>query len=295
MQMEYKGGNVSQVSFLFGTVGTPHSKPKSPGGTVGGVMHIRELGLNAMEIGWVRSVRVSDSTCAKIKDTAREREVALSVHAPYYINLNADDEEWPKSRGRLMDAARAGYKSGATDIIFHPGSYFDRPPKEVLKGVVPRLEGCVEELREGGFAVTLRPETMGKAAMLGSLEDTLEMSQLSGVEPCLDFAHLHARTGDGSMNSYDEWMEVFDRYVEALGPGSLKRLHCHVSGIDYTEKGEQEHLIFEEADFDLDGLLRALDAADAQGRLLCESPILEDDAVVMRDRWFELSGETEGE
>lgn len=284
---------MSDVSFRFGTVGTPHSKPKSPGGTVGGVMHIAELGMDAMEIGWVRSVRVSDKTCAKIMETAQEHAVALSVHAPYYINLNADDEEWPKSRERLMDAARAGYKSGATDIVFHPGSYFERSPADVLQVVMPRLEGCVKELKEDGVQVTLRPETMGKGAMLGSLEDTLEMSRLPGVEPCLDFAHLHARPGDGSMNSYDEWMETFEAYVAALGPESIKQIHCHVSGIEYTEKGEQEHLIFEEADFDLDALLRALQSAGGQGRLLCESPILEEDALVMRERWFALSGESE--
>jgi len=286
---------MSNLSFQFGTVGTPHSKPKSPGGTVGGILHIRELGLDAMEIGWVRSVRVSDKTCAKIKKTAEEEDVALSVHAPYYINLNADEEEWPKSRERLMDAARAGFKSGAPDIVFHPGTYFERPPEEVIEVVLPRLAGCLEELDEGGFEITLRPETMGKGAMLGSLSDTLEMSQLTGVEPCLDFAHLHARPGDGSMNSYDEWMEVLERYQQALGPDSLKRIHCHVSGIEYTEKGEQNHLVFEEADLDLDGLLRALQAAGAKGRLLCESPILEEDALVMRDRWLSISGESLGD
>jgi deoxyribonuclease-4 len=244
-----------------------------------------------MEIGWVRSVRVSDKTCAEIKVAAEEQDVDLSVHAPYYINLNADDEEWPKSRERLMDAARAGYKSGATDIVFHPGTYFDRPPKEVLELVIPRLEGCLVELEEEEISVILRPETMGKGAMLGSLEDTLEMSQLSGVEPCLDFAHLHARPGDGSMNSYDEWMKVLERYQRVLDSEALARLHAHVSGIDYTEKGEQNHLNFEEADLDLDALLRALKAAGAKGRLLCESPILEEDALVMRDRWIAVSGE----
>ncbi len=283
---------MSKVSFRFGTVGTPLSKPKSPGGTVGGILHIRELRLDAMEIGWVRSVRVSDKTCAKIKEVALEHDVHLSVHAPYYINLNADAEEWPKSRERLMDAARAGFKSGATDIVFHPGTYFDRPPEEVLKLVIPRLEGCLEELGEEGISVTLRPETMGKGAMLGSLDDTLQMSQLPGVEPCLDFAHLHARPGDGSMNSYDEWMEVLERYEGVLGLNALARIHGHVSGIDYTEKGEQNHLNFEDADLDLNALLRALQAAGAKGRLLCESPILEEDALVMRDRWFTVSGES---
>lgn len=281
---------MSNSSFVFGTVGTPKSKPKSPGGSVGGVLHIAELGLGAMELGWVRSVRVSESTAQKIKDAADEEGVALSVHAPYYINLNGDEEEWPKSRERLMDAARAGYLSGATDIVFHPGSYFERPPAEVLKVVIPRLEGCVKELREEGNPVVLRPETMGKGAMLGSLEDTLEMSQLEGVEPCLDFAHLHARTGDGSMNSYQEWMEALEAYADALGEESLQRLHCHFSGIEYTEKGEQNHLFLEESDFDVSGWLKALKETGAGGRLLCESPTMEDDARYVKERWEELIG-----
>jgi deoxyribonuclease-4 len=135
-------------------------------------------------------------------------DVAISVHAPYFINLNADDEEWPKSRKRLMDAAYYGYLAGATDIIFHPGSYFGRSPAEVLEIALQRLAGCADELRKQNTIVNLRPETMGKSAMLGSLEDTLAMSQIKNVFPCLDFAHLHARPGDGSVNSYDEWSKI---------------------------------------------------------------------------------------
>jgi deoxyribonuclease-4 len=242
-----------------------------------------------MELGWVRSVRVSDKTAAKIKSAGEENEVALSVHAPYYINLNGDEEEWPKSRERLMDAARAGYKAGATDIVFHPGSYFDRDPEAVLKAILPRLEGCAQELREEGNTVILRPESMGKGAMIGSLEDVLAMSEIEGVEPCLDFAHMHARPGDGSMNSYDEWMQVFERYQEARGPEALEELHCHISGIEYTEKGEQNHLFLEESDFDLEGLLKALLASGAGGRLLCESPVMEDDALFVKEAWEKIA------
>jgi deoxyribonuclease-4 len=220
-----------------------------------------------------------------------ERDIILSVHAPYYINLNADENEWPKSRKRLMDAARAGYKSGATDIVFHPGSYFNLSPREVLKTALPRLEKCVQELREEGNPVIIRPETMGKGAMLGSLEDTLEMSQIEGVEPCLDFAHLHARPGDGSMNSTREWMEVLETYQKALGEDSLKRLHCYISGIEYTEKGEQNHLVIGESDFDLEALFQALLEVKAEGRMLCESPTLEEDALVVKRSWQAFSGE----
>ena len=179
---------------------------------------LRELGLDALELGWVNAVRVTEQTCAEIRAAGQEQEVAISVHAPYFINLNADDEEWPKSRKRLMDAAHYGNLAGATDIIFHPGSYFGRPPEEVLPKAIERLQGCVEELRAAGNPVILRPETMGKSAMLGSLEDTLEMSRsIPGVKPCLDFAHLHARPGDGTMNTYDEWASVLDAYGKRWG------------------------------------------------------------------------------
>lgn len=282
---------MSQLSFRFGTVGTPKNKPKNPGGSVGGIYYLDDLSLNAMELGWVRSVRVSDSTAEKIKEAGIERDVALSVHAPYYINLNADEEEWPKSRKRLMDASRAGFISGATDIVFHPGSYFNQPPAEVLKTAIPRLEDCVQELRAEGNPVVLRPETMGKGAMLGSLEDTLEMSIIDGVEPCLDFAHLHARPGDGSINSTREWMEVLETYLKALGEESLKRLHCHISGIEYTEKGEQNHLIISESDFNLEALFQALLEVKAGGRMLCESPTLEEDALFVQQAWQKFSGE----
>jgi deoxyribonuclease-4 len=280
------------LSFRLGTVGKPTSTPAKPGGSVGAVMQIRELGLGAFEIGWVRAVRVSEETCLKIKEAAEEQDVLLSVHAPYFINLNADEEEWPKSRKRLMDAAHYGWLAGATEIIFHPGSYFGKDPAEVLPTAIERLAGCAAELQEGGNGVTLRPETMGKAAMLGSLEDTLAMSKaVEGVEPCLDFAHLHARPGDGSMNSYDEWARALERYGKVLGKKALKRLSCHLSGIEYTEKGERKHLQMPEADFDLEALLRALHDFECGGRILSESPVMEDDALLYKERWMAISGE----
>lgn len=275
--------------FRFGTVGSPLGTPKKPGGSVGAVIYSRSLGLDALELGWVQAVRVTEATCAAIKATAEEQEVALSVHAPYFINLNADQDEWPKSRKRLMDAAHYGHLAGATDIIFHPGSYFGRPAAEVLPPAIERLRTCVDELRAAGNPVTLRPETMGKAAMLGSLEDTLEMARLiPGVEPCLDFAHLHARPGDGSMNTYAEWKETLERYASVLGQESLRRLHIHLSGIEYSIKGERNHLKLDEADFNLQALFQALKDMGCAGRILCESPIMEEDALKMKAAWDEI-------
>ncbi len=279
-------------SFRFGTVGSPKGTPKKPGGSVGAIAFSKSIGLGALELGWVQSVRVSEETCALIKAAGRDQGVAISVHAPYFINLNAGEDEWPKSRKRLMDAAHYGNLAGATDIVFHPGSYFASDRKEVLTTAIPRLKGCVEELRKAGNPVILRPETMGKSAMLGSLEDTLEMAAaIEGVLPCLDFAHLHARPGDGSMNTYEEWSSVLKTYAKALGKRALKKLHIHLSGIAYGPKGEKEHLKLAEADLDLKALFCALHDLGAAGRVLCESPIMEEDALNMMKAWEKVSGE----
>ena len=282
------------LSFKFGTVGSPSGTPKKPGGTIGAIAFSKSIGLDTLELGWVQSVRVSEATCAAIKATGEENSVALSVHAPYFINLNAEKDEWPKSRKRLMDAAHYGYLAGATDIIFHPGSYFGNDPAEVLKTALPRLEGCVKELQKNGYNVTLRPETMGKSAMLGSFEDALAMSKaVDMVQPCLDFAHLHARPGDGSMNTYDEWSRLLERYGKNLGNAALKRLHIHLSGIEYGPKGEKNHLPLAEADLNLKALFKALNDFGCGGRVLCESPIMEEDALTMKKTWMKISGEKE--
>lgn len=281
------------LSFRFGTVGSPKSTPPKPGGSVGAIHRLRELDLDALELGWVQAVRVSEQTCAEIRTAAESQDVSLSVHAPYFINLNADETEWPKSRKRLMDAAHYGNLAGATDIIFHPGSYFGKSAAEVLPIALERLRGCVAELRTMGNPVILRPETMGKSAMLGSLQDTLVLSrEIEGVAPCIDFAHLHARAGDGTMNTVEEWQAVLEQIVQSLGEGALADLHVHLSGIEYTSKGEREHLPIQEADLDIHAIFRALKDAHCRGRILCESPLLEEDALILRQIWIEVSGET---
>src|SRR5512138_408823 len=282
------------LSFQFGTVGSPLATPKKPGGSVGAIEFSKSIGLDTLELGWVQSVRVTEATCAAIKACGSDQYVTLSVHAPYFINLNALDDEWPKSRKRLMDAAHYGNLAGATDIIFHPGSYFGNDPAEVLKVAIPRLQGCVDELRKAGNPVTLRPETMGKSAMLGSFEDTLEMSKaIEGVEPCIDFAHLHARPGDGTMNTYDEWCAILKAYQKALGKKALKRLHIHLSGIEYGPKGEKNHLELAKCDLKLEALYKALSDFGCAGRILCESPIMEEDALNMKKAWMKISRERE--
>ncbi len=278
------------TNFLFGTVGSPLSTPKKPGGTVGGIQRLRELKLDALELAWVQSVRISAETCAAIKAMAREQRLALSVHAPYFINLNAQTKDlWLGSRNRLLAAARAGYQAGATDIIFHPGSYMKGEPASARRIAAQRLAEIAAQLTEEGVRVRLRPETMGKSAMLGTLEETIAWSrEIDGVLPCIDFAHLHARAGDGSFNSHAEFMAAVQLVKDGLGQRGLQSLHIHLSGIDYGPKGEKKHLPLKESDLKYKALFQALIDNHAGGRILCESPLMEDDALMMQATYRRL-------
>src|SRR5512146_3203441 len=144
--------------FKFGTVGSPKTNAKKPGGSVGAIIRLKELELRALELGWVQSVRVSEDSCGLICTTCKENDFLLSVHAPYFINLNGSSDEWPNSRKRLMDAAYYGNLAGASDIIFHPGSYFGQLPEIVVPIAIARLKECVAELKSAKNPVTLRPE-----------------------------------------------------------------------------------------------------------------------------------------
>jgi deoxyribonuclease IV len=268
----------------FGTVGTPMSAPKS-GGSAGGVARIRELNLSALELAWVRgTTNIGDEVCARIRAAAEANEIALSVHATYYFNLNAEtDEMWQAGRERLLQAARLGHKAGATDIIFHPGSYMKMAAPAAYAIARDRLAGIVDQLKKEKVAVTLRPETMGKSAMLGTLEECISWSkEIENVLPCVDFAHLHARPGDGSFNSYAEFTDALRLIATGLGERGLKRMHIHFSGIEYGPKGEKKHLNLEEADIKYKELFKALADFGVAGRVMSETPNMEEGAVVMQ-------------
>jgi deoxyribonuclease IV len=263
----------TQEKLRFGTVGSPQTSRET--GTVAAIYHIRELGLQHLEIAWVQSVRVTDETCALIKAAAEKCAITLSIHAPYFINLNSQTAElMEKSDARLLAAARKGYLAGARDIIFHPGSYHSQPPEQVYERAKQKMIEITGILREEGVDVNLRPETMGKSAMFGNLDEVVQLSrEVPGVLPCIDWAHLHARPGDGSFNSYDEFADALGRVRAALGEEGLQRLHFHLSGITYTSKGEKAHIPLNEADIRYRELVQAFVDYGVAGTAAVEAPL----------------------
>jgi deoxyribonuclease-4 len=267
--MEYK----SPDALRFGTVGSPQTALVS--GTAAAIANIRQLGLWHLEIAWTQSVRIGDEACAEIRAAAAQHGVTLSVHAPYFINLNSQtDELMEKSDARLLAAARRGFLAGATDIIFHPGSYHEQEPEAVFQRAKRKLTELTRLLADEGVAVTLRPETMGKSAMFGTLEECVRLSaEVPGVLPCIDWAHLHARRGDGSFNSYAEFAAALELVKRELGDDALRRCHFHLSGIAYTRKGEKAHVPLNEADLHYRELMQAFVDYGVAGAGCVEAPL----------------------
>ncbi|WP_445474231.1 TIM barrel protein [Methanococcoides methylutens] len=267
---------------LFGTAGTPLSAKKR--GSVEGIQRIRELGLGCMELEFVRGVRMKEGMAEKVRATAEEENVALSVHAPYYINLNsAEEEKIDASIERIYQSARIGALCGASSIVFHPAYYHKQDSEEVFERVSALLGRLASRLEDEGIDAVLRPETTGKPTQLGDLEETLMMaSAIEGVMPCIDFSHLHARSS-GEYNTIEEFRGVLGKVEEYLGHEGLEDMHCHVSGIEYGDKGEKNHLVLRESDYNYVDLMAAFREFGVKGLVICESPNLEEDALLLQD------------
>jgi deoxyribonuclease-4 len=273
------------AELLFGTGGPPLSSQK-PRTAANGIKRVAELGLGCMELEFVYGVRMGEAEAYDVAGLARRLKVRLTAHAPYYINLNAKDNDiLVSSQDRLMKTARIAGLCGAADVTFHAAFYMKDDPLSVFGLVRRLLTGIVAEVRKENRNVVLRPELMGKISQFGSLEELLNLcSEVEGLAPCIDFAHLHARTG--KYNSYYEFKGALGQVEKKLGRTALDNMHLHVSGINYNSKsGEIMHLNLRESDFRYEELLQALKEMDVKGNLICESPNLEDDARHLQETY----------
>jgi len=265
----------------FGPAGIPlKAKARS---TKQGVIEVKALGLDAMEIEFVRRISLSKQAAGEIASIARSLDVALTVHAPYYVNLASPDKSKAEaSAQRVYQSAVVGYAAGAWSVCFHAAYYMDRSSEVVYALVKDALKDIIAKLKEEGVEIWLRPETTGSPTEFGTLNELLKLSsELEMVLPVIDFAHLHARS-NGAFNSYEEFSDVLSSVEDTLGRTALDNLHIHVSGIEYGEKGEVRHLNLNESDFEYEDLMRALKDFNVKGVLICESPSLEEDALLLK-------------
>ncbi len=273
-------------SLLFGTGGIPRST--SERSTISGIERIRELGLDCMELEFVRQVQMGEKTARQVSDIAGQADIKLSAHAPYYINLNSREPEKIKaSQTRLLQTARIASLCGVVSVVFHAAFYMGDPPAVAYDTVRKYLKEVLVQLKQEDIRLWIRPEIMGKGSEFGTLDEVIRLSQeFDEVLPAIDFAHWHAR--EGKFNSYPEFTSVLQQVKENLGSLALTNIHIHVSGIKFGEKGELSHLNLKESDFRYVELLQALLDYNVKGLVICESPNLEEDALLLKNTYTGL-------
>ena len=278
-------GGMSE-KLLFGTGGIPLSS-RSPTSEIG-IERVAELGLGCMEVQFVRGVKMSEEMARRVGDVAKSKGVRLTAHAPYFINLNSDDtEKVIASKERLIQTARIASLLRAEGIVFHAAFYLSDPFSAVYATVKQALEEMMKLLTAEGNRVLLRPETTGKESQFGTVEEILNLSaEIEGVTPCIDFAHLHARAGKS--NSYEEFVALLNLVEGRLGRQALDHIHIHIAGVAYGKMGEIRHLNLRESDLNYVELLKALKDLEVNGLVICESPNLEGDALLLQETYYSL-------
>lgn len=225
-----------------------------------GLKKCKELGLDAMEVEFTYGVRMKNDEAKKIGELAKNLNISLSVHGPYYINLNsAEKAKIDASKQRILDSCERGHHLGAKFIVFHAAFYGKTPKEETYEVVREAILDLQKTISKNKWDVILCPETTGKRSQFGDLDELVKLANETGCGVCIDFSHLKAR-----YNGKIDYDEVCKKVK------TIKIKTAHFSGIEYTEAGERKHLITNESE--IKELLSYLKKYDISIRIINESP-----------------------
>ena len=265
----------------FGTAGIPLCT--NPADTINGLMQVRRLDLDVMELEFVRNIYVSAENAPEVKKASEKANVLLTCHGQYAVNLASPEKiKIEASMKRMIDAATRAHECGAWSIVWH-AAYFQGRPKDTVHEIVKKNMGhVVKTLHDNGVrGIWLRTETTGKDTQWGDLHECIRLAQeIEGVLPCVDFSHLHSRYGKN--NTTVEFRKILEDIEKGLGKEALSNMHIHLSGINYGSKGEKNHLILKESDMNYRDLLKVWKEFKIKGAVICESPNIEGDAMILK-------------
>ena len=207
---------------------------------------VRDLGLDCFEHSFGRGVRMSEAKAISIGEAFAAQGVEISVHAPYYINFaNPSEESAGKSYNYVLDSARALRLMGGKRCVFHPAAQGKMSREEAVSLTEERLKVLrdyiyLNDLQDLYFC----PETMGKIAQIGTLEEIVRFCKIDPVFlPAVDFGHLNARE-QGSLKTEEDYRVRLQYMIDELGYERVRHFHVHFSKIQYSAKGEVRHLTF---------------------------------------------------
>ena len=256
---------------------------------------LREEGLNAFEYQasrWGQTPQMKQQAAEQLGSEAKRSDVLLSLHGSYYVNLAGKKEVIEASKRRLIACATAAQWMGAYVVVFHLGYYGAKGKKAAFRDCVDALSDVAKTISSMGInSVKLGPETMGKHVQVGSLEEILTICEtVEGTQLVIDWGHLHARSG-GRLNTASDFRAVVEEAEKRLGTKTVKDMHCHFSKIEFTRKGERRHHILDEKAYgpNFASLAEIILEFRLHPIVICETPLLDVDAMKMRDTFLETA------
>lgn len=258
--------------------------------TVDAPRWLHEMGLNAYEYQCGRGVNIGEETARKIAAQAALHDIAVSLHAPYYINLsNRDEERVQKNIGYVLASCQAATWLGADRIVVHTGGVGKQSRTKAFENTKENVRDILNAVEQAGYTTTICLETMGKQSVIGSAEEIFELVALDDrLLPCIDFGHLNARTC-GKCSTEEEFAQVLDLMENTIGTERARVFHSHFSHIEYGPKGEVRHLTFADEQYgpDFAPLAKLIAQRSWTPRFICESAGTQaEDAKQMMDMYL---------
>ncbi len=255
--------------------------------------YLKEFGLTAFEYQCGRGVNIGLEKAAQFGIAMKRENIAVSLHAPYYISMSSVDEEKRlNSINYILSSARAVNAMGGDRIVVHTGSCGKISRENALELAIDTMRLAISALDNEGLSnIRICPETMGKINQLGDLNEVLTLCELDErLLPCIDFGHLNARTF-GSLKTYNDFEDIFNQIENRLGISRLREFHSHFSKIEYTSGGEKRHLTFEDSRFgpNFEPIMEITAKKNCHPIFICESDGTQaEDAKQMQNYYMEL-------
>ncbi len=236
---------------------------------------VSQKGLGAYEYQCGKGVKISLEAAKKLGERAKNAEVALSVHAPYYISFSStESEKRDKSIDYILKTLEAAKAMGARRIVVHSGTAGSITRREAMELAKDTLSRSLDAAKNAGFGdIFICPETMGKVKQLGSVDEVAELCLLDErLIPTIDFGHVNSMTL-GGLKTMADYERVFDVLNNKLGKWRGANFHAHYSRIEYTNAGEKKHHRFDEIEFEpeFDPIAEIIAKRNLSPIIICES------------------------